>query len=111
MARGVNPSRGVGPGVFASHPRGPLRPAAVLNRACVLAASLAYLLVLALARSAFLTDFFVTPQTASRLPLTLASGLAHDVFRSDLHMPMTRTTISFAREDMELLRKAAKRQG
>lgn len=26
-------------------------------------------------------------------------------------MPMTRTTISFTREDMELLRKAAKRQG
>ena len=26
-------------------------------------------------------------------------------------MPMTRTTISFTREDMELLRKSAKRQG
>jgi hypothetical protein len=26
-------------------------------------------------------------------------------------MPMTRTTISFARQDMELLKKAAKRQG
>jgi Mobilization protein NikA len=26
-------------------------------------------------------------------------------------MPMTRTTISFTREDMELLRKAARRQG
>jgi uncharacterized protein (DUF1778 family) len=26
-------------------------------------------------------------------------------------MPMTRTTISFARQDMDQLRKAAKRQG
>src|SRR6516165_2959190 len=72
---------------------------------------LAQLLALALARSVVSYRLLRDSTDGSMLPLTLAAALAYDSFRSDRQMPMTRTTISFTREDMELLRKAAKRQG
>ena len=52
---------------------------------------------------------------ASVLSLVLASALAddnvEDLFAQLFAMPMTRTTISFTREGMQLIQEAAKRQG
>jgi Ribbon-helix-helix protein, copG family len=45
------------------------------------------------------------------LSLVIAAALADNKFEELFAMPMTRTTISFTREGMKLIQKAARRQG
>ena len=65
-------------------------------------------------RAVFLTKFFAATAVACVLSLVIASALAHDTLTTSSQlfaMPMTRTTISFTREGMKLIQKAARRQG